>query len=329
MCQYSATNGLANDWHFVHYGTRAIGGSGLILIEATAIVPEGRITPFDLGIWNNKQQIELKKITRFIHKHGSVAGIQIGHAGRKASHAAPVDGGKQLNENEGGWKTVGPSTLPFAENEDEPTALSVKQIQKIIVQFKKAAKRSLMAGFKVLEIHAAHGYLLHQFLSPLSNIRTDEYGGNFDNRIRILLEVIEAIQVVWPTNLPLFVRISATDWTEGGWTLEDSIRLSEILVAKGVDLIDCSSGGNILSAKIPLSLGYQIFLSEAIRKTGIMTSTVGLINSKEQIEDILSNNKADIVLIGRELLRNPYFPLQVSIKNEEIVNWPIQYLRAK
>ncbi len=328
MCQYSAKNGIANDWHFVHYGTRAVGGVGLVLIEATAVVPEGRITPLDLGIWNNKQIIHLRRITDFIHKQGSVAGIQIGHAGRKASHASPNDGGRQLNENEGGWVTVGPSPLPFAENENAPKELSRKEIRIIVRKFKEGAKRSNKAGFKVLEIHAAHGYLLHQFLSPLSNTRTDKYGGSFENRIRFLLEVIVEVQKAWPIEYPLFVRISATDWTDGGWTLEEAIKLSKILFAMGVDLIDCSSGGNVVNANIPLDLGYQVFLSEAIRKTGILTSTVGLINSHQQIEDILETNKADLVLLGRVLLRNPYFPLHPTI-NIKDSKWPVQYLRAK
>jgi 2,4-dienoyl-CoA reductase-like NADH-dependent reductase (Old Yellow Enzyme family) len=325
MCQYSATDGLANDWHFVHYGTRAVGGAGLIILEATAVAPEGRISPFDLGLWNNEQMEGLQKISGFISKHGAVAGIQIAHAGRKASHDSPKNGGKQLTESEGGWKTVAPSTLAFQPDETTPVELDKTAIKHVIEQFKASANRAKLAGFGILEIHAAHGYLIHQFLSPLSNKRIDEYGGSFENRIRLLLEVIEAVQSVWPQELPLFVRLSATDWTEGGWNLEETVKLCGILKENGVDLIDCSSGGNIYNAKIPVAPGYQVPFAEAIRKTGILTSAVGLITSKEQILDILENERADFVLLGRELLRNPYF----TLKSVDDVSWPIQYLRAK
>ena len=329
MCQYSANEGFANDWHFVHYGSRAVGGVGLIIVEATAVAPEGRITPYDLGLWNDEQIIELQKITDFIHQHDSVAGIQIGHAGRKASHNSPVKGGMQLSEFEGGWQTLAPSALPFSENEIAPSALDLLQIQNIISQFKSAAQRAFQAGFDVLEIHGAHGYLIHQFLSPLSNQRTDEYGGCFENRIRLLQEVVNAVQQVWPENLPLFVRLSATDWTEGGWNLDETIELCKILNQQGVDLIDCSSGGNLPAANIPVAPGFQIPFSEAIRKTGIKTATVGMITTIEQIADILETEKADLVFMGRELLRNPYFPLLSTLKSEENISWPIQYHRAK
>jgi 2,4-dienoyl-CoA reductase-like NADH-dependent reductase (Old Yellow Enzyme family) len=329
MCQYSANEGFANDWHFVHYGSRAVGGVGLIIVEATAVAPEGRITPYDLGLWNDEQIIELHKITDFIHQHDSVAGIQIGHAGRKASHNSPDKGGMQLSEFDGGWQTLAPSALPFSENEIAPSALDLLQIQNIISQFKSAAQRASKAGFDVLEIHGAHGYLIHQFLSPLSNQRTDEYGGCFENRIRLLLEVVNAVQQVWPENLPLFVRLSATDWTEGGWNLDETVELCKILNQQGVDLIDCSSGGNLPTANIPVGPGFQIQFSEAIRKTGIKTATVGMITTIEQIADILENEKADLVLMGRELLRNPYFPLLSTLKSEENISWPIQYHRAK
>ena len=329
MCQYSAADGFANDWHYVHYGTRAIGGVGLILIEATAVAPGGRITPFDLGLWKDEQIEELRKIAEFIHQHGAVAGIQIAHAGRKASHDSPINGGKQLSSQDGGWLTVAPSSIPFESSELAPEELDKNGINKVIEQFKAAAFRAKQAGFSVLEIHAAHGYLIHQFLSPLSNKRTDEYGGSFENRIRLILEVVEAVQSVWPHELPLFVRLSATDWADGGWNLEETVKLCRILKEMGVDLIDCSSGGNIATAKIPLALGYQVHFSEAIRKTGILTSTVGLITTKEQISDILENERADLVLLGRELLRNPYFVLISTLKTEEEINWPTQYLRAK
>ncbi len=325
MCQYSAQNGLANDWHYVHYGTRAVGGAGLIIVEATAVTPEGRITPYDLGLWNDEQIEELRKITGFIHSQGAVAGIQLAHAGRKASHDAPFNGGKQLAPGEGGWVTIAPSALPFETTEVAPAELDETGILHVVGQFKAAAVRAREAGFKVVEIHAAHGYLIHQFLSPLSNKRTDNYGGSFENRIRLILQVVEAVRSVWPAGLPLFVRLSATDWTLSGWTLDETVQLSAILHEKGVDLIDCSSGGNIVTANIPVGPGYQVALSEALRNTGIMTSTVGLITTPQQINSILENEKADLVLLGRELLRNPYFALHAG----ENISWPEQYLRGK
>ncbi len=325
MCQYSSVNGFANDWHFVHYGTRAVGGTGLIIVEATAVSPEGRITPFDLGLWTDSQIVGLQKIVNFVHQHDAVAGIQIAHAGRKASHDSPVNGGKQLTINEGGWDTVAPSAIPFDPNESEPDELTKFEIDTIVGQFKAAALRSLEAGFKVLEIHGAHGYLIHEFLSPLSNIRTDEYGGSFENRIRFLLEIVESVQAVWPSDLPLFVRLSASDWAEGGWDLDQTVELSKILHAKGVDLIDCSSGGNIYNAKIKVGPGYQTHFSEEIRKTGILTSAVGMITTQEQVNSILDEGKSDMVFLARELLRNPYFTLKAT----EDSTWPVQYLRAK
>ena len=324
MCQYSSVNGFANDWHFVHYGTRAIGGVGLIMVEATAVASEGRITPFDLGLWNDTQIVGLQKITNFIHQHDSVAGIQIAHAGRKASHDAPAKGGKQLSLNEGGWTTVAPSSIPFDLAEQAPDELDKTEIKFLIQQFKETALRTRQAGFKVLEIHAAHGYLIHEFYSPLTNTRTDEYGGSFENRIRFLLEIVDAVQTVWPEEYPLFVRISASDWMEGGWDIADSVELAKVLKEKGVDLIDCSSGGNILTQRIQVVPGYQVPFSEAIRQTGILTAAVGMITSMEQIAEILESEKADMVLLARELLRNPYFALKL-----ENATWPIQYLRAK
>ena len=325
MCQYSAIDGFVNNWHYMHYGTRAIGGVGLIIVEASAVSPEGRITPSDVGIWKDEHISELKKLVENIHSNGSIAGIQIAHAGRKASHAAPWNGSKQLISSEGGWGTIAPSPIPFDPSEKSPNEMTYSDIKAIVNQFRDGAKRALEAGFKVLEIHAAHGYLIHEFLSPLSNIRTDKYGGNFENRVRILLEVVNAVKEVWSSNLPLFVRLSATDWVENGWDLNESVKLSSLLKQKGVDVVDCSSGGNIISAQIPVEKGYQIHFAEAIRETGIMTAAVGMITSAEQISNILENEKADMVLLGRELLRNPYFVLK-AIKNQ---NWPIQYLRAK
>jgi len=329
MCQYSSVNGFANDWHFVHYGTRAVGGAGLIMVEATAVVPEGRITAFDLGLWSDTQIVGLQKISNFVHQHGAIAGIQIAHAGRKASHDVPSNGGKQLAVHEGGWHTVAPSPIPFDSSEILPDELSKSEIMTIIEQFKATALRAKQAGFKVLEIHAAHGYLIHEFYSPLSNQRTDEYGGSFENRIRFLLEITEAVQTVWPPEFPLFVRLSSSDWIEEGWDLNDTVELSKILKDKRVDLIDCSSGGNIIAAKIPVEPGYQVHFSEEIKKTGILTSSVGLITSLEQISEILEDQKADLVFLGRELLRNPYFPLLSATKTGDEVIWPKQYTRAK
>lgn len=324
MCQYSSENGFATDWHFVHYGSRAVGGAGLIMLEATAVTPDGRITPYDLGLWNDAQIENLQHITDFIHLQGSVSGIQIAHAGRKASHEKPANGSKQLQPEQGGWDTIAPSSVPFESNEIEPTELDVIGIQFIIDQFKSTALRAKKAGFKVLEIHAAHGYLIHQFLSPLSNQRKDEYGGSFENRTRLIVQIVEEVRSVWPSDLPLFVRLSASDWTSGGWNLDETVQLCSILKEKGVDLIDCSSGGNVSTAKIPLAPGYQVQFSEAIRKTGILTSAVGLITTSDQINSILENEQADFVLLGRELLRNPYYALEI-----ENADWPEQYLRGK
>jgi 2,4-dienoyl-CoA reductase-like NADH-dependent reductase (Old Yellow Enzyme family) len=329
MCQYSSSNGFAGDWHMVHYGTRALGGAGLIIQEATAVVPEGRITPGDLGLWSDDHIPGFKKITDFIHHHGAVAGIQLAHAGRKASCAVPWEGGKQLDLSSGGWKTVAPSNLPFAPGERLPEALDIKGIENVISSFRAAAARALNAGFKVIEIHSAHGYLLQEFLSPVSNRRADEYGGSFENRIRLLLQVVDAIKSVWPAENPLFVRISSTEWTEAGWSPDESVKLSSLLKQKGVDLIDCSSGGNIHDAKIPFSPGYQVPFAEAIRKTGILTGAVGLITSASQAEEILQAEKADLILFGRELLRNPYFPLHAAKELGEDIKWPLQYIRAK
>lgn len=329
MCQYSAVNGYANDWHLVHLGSRAVGGAGLIIVEATAVSPEGRISPGDLGIWDVQHIAPLRRIVEFIHETGSVAGIQIAHAGRKASHSAPWKGGAQLEADKNGWTTVAPSPLAFDEKEIPPVALDEHGIQKIITDFRNAASNALEAGFKVLEIHAAHGYLMHEFLSPLSNHREDKYGGTFENRIRLLLEVTEAVKDVWPENLPLFVRLSATDWYENGWSVEETVKLASILKDKGVDLIDCSSGGNIIAQKIQLGPGYQVPFSEAVRKTGILTGTVGLITTAQQAEDILQQGKADLVLFAREFLRNPYFPLHAARELGDKAEWPVQYLRAK
>jgi 2,4-dienoyl-CoA reductase-like NADH-dependent reductase (Old Yellow Enzyme family) len=327
MCQYSAKDGFTNDWHMVHLSTRAAGGTGLIIMEATAVNPEGRISPSDLGIWSDDHITGLKRIVNFIHSEGSVAGIQIAHAGRKASTSEPWNGGKQIDENNRGWLPVAPSPIPFGEGDRLPVELGKEGIKKIISDFRSAAARAYNAGFRIVEIHSAHGYLLHEFLSPLSNKRKDEYGGSFENRIRLLTEVVKAVRSEWPSQNPLFVRISSTDWVEGGWSIEESIKLAAILKQLDVDLIDCSSGGNVL-AKIPVGPGYQVPLSEAIRKSGILTGAVGFITTASQAEEILREGKADLILFGRELLRNPYFPLHAAKELNAEITWPVQYVRA-
>jgi len=331
MCEYSSEDGFANDWHLVHLGSRAVGGAGLIITEATAVSPEGRITAHDLGIYKDEHINKLKHITDFIHEHGAVAGIQLAHAGRKASHQRPWEGGKQiLPGNAGGWETVGPSAISFTDSEISPVELTKEGIEQIKADFKSATIRAFKAGFKLIELHGAHGYLIHEFLSPISNKRTDEYGGSFENRIRFLLEVLAAVQEVWPADLPLFVRISASDWTEGGWTADDSSALARILKDKGVDLIDCSSGGNVAGARIPLSPGYQVPFSEKVRKeTGVLTGAVGLITEPLQADSIIQTGHADMIFFARELLRDPYFPLRAAHELGHEIKWPVQYERAK
>ncbi|MBB5397556.1 NADPH dehydrogenase NamA [Mucilaginibacter sp. AK015] len=331
MCQYSSTDGFANNWHLVHLGSRAVGGAGLVITEATAVSPEGRISPGDLGIWKDEHIAKLKEITTFIEEHGAIAGVQLAHAGRKASHTEPWNGGKQIQPDaENGWQTLAPSALPFSRSETAPAEMDKPAMAKVIADFKEAAVRALAAGFKVIELHGAHGYLLHEFLSPVSNIRTDEYGGSFDNRIRFLLEIIDAVNEVWPANNPLFVRLSTTEWTPGAWTIDDSIALAKILMDKGVDLIDCSTGGNVAGAQIPLKPGYQVEFAEAIRKqAGILTAAVGLITTPEQADEIIQTGQADMVIMARELLRDPHFPLRAAHQLGHDVKWPVQYERAK
>ena len=329
MCQYSAKDGLINDWHLVHLGSRAVGGAGLIFTEACAVAPEGRITPFDIGLWNDEQVPGLKKITQFIKDQGAEPGIQLAHAGRKASNTPPWQGGQELNADQGGWVPLAPSAIAFHQQASPPAAMSMEQVQQLIANFSSAAKRSLDAGFQVIEIHAAHGYLIHEFLSPLSNLRTDAYGGSFENRVRLLLEIISAIQEVWPANLPLFVRISATDWVEGGWSLEESIKLSKLMKNQGVHLVDCSSGGNV-QTHIPVAPGYQVTFANQIKKeAGVLTGAVGLITTAEQAEAILENGEADLIFMARELLRDPYFPLHAAASLGVDLVWPVQYQRAK
>ena len=326
MCMYSSKNGFANDFHFVHYASRAQGGTGLIIVEATGIVPEGRITNKCMGIWNDAQADSLKKIVNFIHENTETkVGIQLAHAGRKAS----TWNGKQISLEEG-WETVAPSNIPYGEGERIPHELSVSEIKNLIKSFKDAAKRAIDAGFDVIEIHAAHGYLIHQFMSPLSNVRTDEYGGNFENRIRFLLEIIDDVNELLDENHPLFVRISGTEYTENGWEIEDSVKLAEILKTKNVDLIDVSSGGNIQGAKISLFDGYQVPLAAEIKKqTGMKTGAVGLIKTAEMAEEILQNEEADLIFVAREILRNPYLAIENSFKNQEDCFFPHQYERAR
>lgn len=330
MCEYSSTDGFANDWHLVHLGSRAVGGAGLVFTEATAVTPEGRISPEDLGIWKDAHVEPLARIVRFIHEQGSVAGMQLAHAGRKASTYRPWSGNGAVPEAEGGWPDVlAPSAIAFAGNYPMPRELSLDGITRVTAAFVDAARRAHQAGFRVIEIHAAHGYLLHEFLSPLSNQRADAYGGSFENRTRLVREVVTAVRGAWPEQLPLLVRISATDWIEGGWDIEQSIALARQLKPLGVDFIDCSSGGNAAQATIPVGPGYQAPFAERIRReAGILTGAVGLITEPAQAEQIVASGRADAVLIARELLRDPYFPLRAARELGQAVTWPAQYLRA-
>ena len=330
MCEYSSIDGFANDWHFVHLGSRAVGGAGLVLTEATAVLPEGRISPHDLGIWKDDHIESLARIVRFIHEQGSAAGMQLAHAGRKASTYAPGKGHGRIPKDEGGWNdVVAPSALPFTEGYPMPQALSIDGIQNIASAFAAAARRACEAGFRVIEIHAAHGYLIHEFLSPISNQRTDAYGGSFENRTRILREIVAAVRDSWPERAPLFVRISATDWMDGGWDIQQSVELARQLKELGADLIDCSSGGNVAHAKIPVGPGYQTQFAEQIRReAGILTGAVGMITSPVQAEHIIVTGQADAVVIAREFLRDPYWPLRAARELGQAISWPVQYLRA-
>ena len=330
MCQYSCVDGIVTDWHLVHLGTRAIGGAALVLTEATAVAPEGRISPQDAGIWNDEQAEAFKRINDFISSWYAIPGIQLAHAGRKASTYAPGKGDGEVKTENGGWQTVAPSAIRFSDIFPRPKEMMKNDIHNVIEQFQKAAERSVRAGFKLIEIHAAHGYLLHEFLSPLSNKRYDEYGGSFENRIRILLEVLGAIRSVIADSIPVIVRISSTDWVEGGWDIEQSVELARMLKEAGADLIDASSGGNISNARIPVGPGYQVPFAEKIkRESGIMTGAVGFITLPEQAEQIIATGQADIVLLARELLRNPYWPLAAARQLKADIEWPRQYLRAK
>lgn len=328
MCMYSAEEGVANDFHFVHYGSRAQGGAGLIIVEATGVEPRGRISDKCLGIWNDEQALALKKIVDFVHQNSeSKIGIQLAHAGRKGSVSAETNRQMSLEE---GWETIAPSPIPFHHSERIPHELSVGEIKTLVEDFRKAAKRAVEAGFDVIEIHGAHGYLIHQFLSPLSNTRTDEYGGNPENRARFLMEIVDAVNSEITENQALFVRISGTEYAENGWEISDSVELSKALKAKNVDLIDVSSGGNINGVTIPLRPGYQVPLAEDVKKNSdVNTGAVGLITTAEQAEEILQNGQGDLIFLAREILRNPYFAVQSSWENGDDCFYPHQYLRAK
>jgi 2,4-dienoyl-CoA reductase-like NADH-dependent reductase (Old Yellow Enzyme family) len=330
MCQYSSVDGFATDWHVVHLGSRAVGGSGLVLTEATAVTPEGRISPYDLGIYKPEHVDTLARIARFVEAQGAVPGMQLSHAGRKASTDAPWKGGKPLSDAEGGWSPiVAPSAIPFGRHSQVPQALDAAGIARIVTAFRDAAHRALDAGMRVIELHGAHGYLLHEFLSPLSNHRTDGYGGSFENRIRLIVEVTQAVRTVWPDALPLLARISGTDWVEGGWDIEQSVELARVLAPLGVDLIDCSSGGLVPGAKIPVAPGYQVEIAERVRReAGVPTAAVGLITGAAQAEDVVRSGRADMVFLARQLLRDPYWPLHAARELGANVVWPVQYQRA-
>jgi 2,4-dienoyl-CoA reductase-like NADH-dependent reductase (Old Yellow Enzyme family) len=329
MCQYSSVDGFSNEWHYVHLGSRAVGGAALVFTEATAVVAEGRISPQDLGIYDDAQVAGLARIVRFIHEQQCVAGMQLAHAGRKGSTTPPWQGSTRVDRADGGWTPVGPTAEPFSPTYPVPCALTVDDIQRVVGAFRAAAQRALAAGFDVVEIHAAHGYLIHEFLTPLVNTRSDAYGGTFDNRTRLCLEVADAVRGVWPERLPVFIRISSTDWKDGGWDIDQAVELARRLRARGIDLVDCSSGGAVPDVTIPLAPDYQVPFAERIRReAGIATAAVGLITEPHQADAIVREGKADCVLLARELLRDPYWPLRAARELGHATPWPIQYLRA-
>jgi 2,4-dienoyl-CoA reductase-like NADH-dependent reductase (Old Yellow Enzyme family) len=329
MCQYSSEDGLANSWHLVHLGSRAVGGAALVMTEATAVTAEGRISPEDLGIWTDAHADALAPVVSFIKQQGRVSGMQLAHAGRKGSTKRPWSGHGAVGEAQGGWTPVGPGPEPFAADYPVPEPLDAAGLAAVVAAFRAAARRARGIGIEVLEVHAAHGYLLHEFLSPLSNRRTDAYGGSFDNRVRLCLEVVDAVRAEWPESLPVFVRLSATDWVEGGWDIAQSVKLARLLAACGVDLIDCSSGGNVAKAAIPVSSGYQVPFAEEIRReAGIATGAVGLITTAEAANAIVADGRADVVFLARQLLRDPYWPLHAAEALGHAIDWPPQYLRA-
>ena len=330
MCQYSSEEGMPTDWHLVHLGSRAVGGAGLVMVEATAVSPEGRISPWDSGIWTDAHAAAFSRIARFIKEHGASPAVQLAHAGRKASTRRPWAGRGYVSPGEGGWLPVAPSAVAFDRHSPTPREMGADDLEKAVHDFVAATKRASAAGFEVIELHAAHGYLLHQFLSPLSNRRADQYGGSLDNRMRLPLRVARAVRDAWPNHLPLFVRISATEYTEDGWDLEQSVIFCRELRAIGVDLIDCSSGGNVPGAAIPVGPGYQVRFAETIRwEASVATGAVGMITTARQAEAIVAEGKADAVLLAREMLRDPYWPLHAAQELGADVAWPVQYERAK
>jgi 2,4-dienoyl-CoA reductase-like NADH-dependent reductase (Old Yellow Enzyme family) len=329
MCQYSSTDGYATEWHLVHLGSRAVGGAALVMTEAAAVLPEGRISPQDLGIWEDGHIEMLSRIVGFIRQQGALAGIQLAHAGRKASTYAPWRGQGAVPEKEGGWQVAGPSSEPFSENCPRPLPLTLDGIRSVTEAYAQAARRARQAGFDIVEIHGAHGYLIHEFLSPFSNHRQDEYGGSLENRTRMAREVVKAVREAWPESLPLFIRISATDWKEGGWDPAQSVELARQIKPLGVDLVDCSSGGNLPNAAIPAGPGFQTPFAERIRReAGVVTGAVGLITSPAQADHIIRSGQADMVLLAREMLRDPYWPLRAARELGYPATWPVQYLRA-
>ncbi len=330
MCQYSSDDGMATDWHLMHLGSRAVGGAAMVCVEATAVSPEGRISPGDSGIWSEEHAEAFGPIAVFIRDQGSTPAIQLAHAGRKASTDRPWNGGKPVDPSRGGWQPIAPSPIPFAPGYPTPRQMTAADIEAVAGQFSAAARRALIAGFQVVELHMAHGYLMHEFLSPLSNHRHDEYGGSLANRMRLPLRVAGAVREIWPARWPVFVRISASDWKEGGWDLSQSIALSKEMAAIGIDLIDCSSGGTAHDAKVPSEPGYQVPFAEAIRREAkIATGAVGLITGAAQAEEIIAGGKADAVLLARQMLRDPYWPLHAAKELGVDVPWPKQYARAK
>ena len=331
MCQYSSTDGFADDWHLVHLGQFAVGGAAIVFTEATAVLPDARISPHDLGIWQDAHIDMLARIGRFVHAHGAVFGSQLAHAGRKASTMRPWEGGGPLGVDQGGWTPiVAPSAVPFDAGYQTPAALDAEGIARVVRGFARAAERALAADMRILELHGAHGYLLHEFLSPLSNTRTDRYGGSFENRTRLMLEVVAAVRAVWPERLPLSVRLSATDWHDGGWTPDETVALARLLGAGGVDLVDCSSGGAVPRVRIPLGPGYQTAFAERVRReTGVASAAVGLITSPAQADTIVRSGQADVVFLARALLRDPHWPLAAARELHQEISWPKQYERAK
>ena len=329
MSQYSAPDSVPTDWHLVHLGTRAVGGAGIVMTEATAIEPRGRISPWDVGLWNDDQEAAFARIAAFVKEQGAIPGVQLAHAGRKASHMRPWEDRKPIPVQEGGWEIIAPSPLPLTEDDIVPMELKIDQIGEILARYKQSATRAVRAGFQIIEIHAAHGYLLHSFLSPLTNQRNDKYGGSFKNRTRMVVDVVRAIREVWPPELPLFIRLSVKDWVDGGWDTADSVELARKIAPLGVDLIDCSSGGAVLQQRIPIHPGYQVPLSRAVREGAqIKTGAVGLISEPVQAEQILANERADLIVIGRIALWSPYWPHHAAKVLRADVELPIQYARS-